>query len=177
MLLKGTQNLHKICTNTSGNRNTHANADTVHEILPVDDEYKKPSIDSLCKCVPHILCLQNNFVNYPSLPQVGTSFCVFQIWHFLFDWSYMLISICWTSYLIFHVWKFMRCILYLFFAVSNQPCLFCVDVWCDRFPLNMDCPGCQSLRGRLISLIFSILCLISKIRYMIFGNGSSIFWS
>ena len=27
-------------------------------------------------------------------------------------------------------------------------CLFCVDVWCDRFPLHMDSPGRQSLRER-----------------------------
>ena len=35
------------------------NTDTVYESLPVDDEYKKPTINSLRKCVPHILGLQN----------------------------------------------------------------------------------------------------------------------
>ena len=51
----------QICTNT--NTNTNANTETAHEGLPVDDEYKKPSINPLRKCVPNIFCLQHNFVN------------------------------------------------------------------------------------------------------------------
>ena len=67
LFIKGTKTLPKICTTTNANRNTHANTDSIHESLPVDDEYKKPAIDSLRKCVPHILGLQYKYVYYPSL--------------------------------------------------------------------------------------------------------------
>ena len=55
----------QICTNTNTqtDRNTHANTDTAHEGLPVDDKYKKPAINPLRKGVSYILCLQCKFVN------------------------------------------------------------------------------------------------------------------
>ena len=49
--------LMRICTNTNTDKNTHTQG------LPVDNEYEKPAINTLCKRVPNILCLQYNFVN------------------------------------------------------------------------------------------------------------------